>query len=262
MLGSRKNEVTRKNERNVFPTSTLGEPKSRRPVAASISPATAKIDARLDRHGGERLRHPRREGRAADGGEQHGEREQEEGEEVDPDLQARRPEQREAGEAEEGRCRDRDRAGQRRHLLAPQRAPRERERGGSEHCVEREQPAEVAVLREGDEEAVLGVELEGRTKRGDAEDDGRDEGGVADEPGRACGEENDAGYSDRHHGRPDRVGGGDQEPFGGPEGGEAGEEEAATVGDEDEHCPGRAEQRSDFSCAELVHAPSGPRAED
>ena len=262
MLGSRKNEVTRKNERKVLPTSTLGEPKSSRPVAASISPAMAKIDARPTATAASAFGIHAGKGARPTVARQDGEGEQEEGEQVGPDLQARRPEQREAGEAEERRRRVGDRTGERRHRLAAQRAPGECERGGPEDRVERQQPAEVAVLRESDEEAVLGVELEGRTERGDAEDDGRDERRVADEAGRAGREEGDAGHSDRHHGRPDGVGRGDQEPFGRPEGGEAGEEEAATVGDEDEHCAGRAEQRSDFSCAELVHAPSGPRAED
>ena len=132
----------------------------------------------LDR---EHAREPVPEGRVRDDREEGGEREDEEGDALLGGCRVVRPEERHDRERGERGRRHRERAGERRKLGAAQAPPGERRPGGREDDVERKEPPEPAGLAEADEEPVVRAELEGQPKRGDRDDDRRDERRPADE---------------------------------------------------------------------------------
>jgi hypothetical protein len=75
------------------------------------------------------------------------------------------PDDRQAGEREERRSGGGDHERQRADLAPAQRAPAERDPGGGQHEVERQQPPQAAVVGDLYEEGAAAVERERRPER-------------------------------------------------------------------------------------------------
>ena len=194
--------------------------------------------------------HPGRKWGPPDSGQEDGERQEKEGKHVGAHLLAQGPEDREAGQPDERRARDRDRARQRRQGNTLQRAPNQREHGGAEDRVQRQQAPQLTGLSEADEEPVVRVELERDSKRGGHEHGRRDHGRVADEDRGAgtqgCKADEPQPEQDGSNVQRD----GEQQSLGDDKCRDPTEEGASSAGDADEHGSGRAEERADLSCAE------------
>ena len=106
-------------------------------------------------------------GARADHGHQQRERDREVGEQLGRGREPVGPGERQAGEGDEGGGGIRDHARQRarRAGLGAQHPPRQRQRGGREHEVERQQPPELAVVGDRDREAAAGLEGDRRPQR-------------------------------------------------------------------------------------------------
>ena len=136
-----------------------------------------------DRDDREHARQPGRKRSAGDDGDESGEREQEEGKRRGAGLEIARPEKRQGRKSREGCCRQRGEQRQGRDALLPQDADDQRQAGGPEHAVEREQPPELAAVPDAEEEARVRVDVERQPERCRGEDERGGDVGPADEGG-------------------------------------------------------------------------------
>ncbi len=113
-----------------------------------------------DRDDREHARHPGREGSAGDDDDESGEREQEERQRRRPGLEIARPEERQGSKGREGCRRHRGEQRQGGDVVVTHDADDQRQAGGPQHAVERQQPPELAAVSDPEEEARVGVDVE------------------------------------------------------------------------------------------------------
>ena len=244
-----KREVTRKNDVYAFATSSVGEKKSVR-VCACQSPIEAKSAPRAASVSTSARGSQSASGVRASDAQPGDEREHEERERDATLPLVPAPEERDRSEGDEGRDREREQARRRRGRVALQHPVAEREDGGREDEVERQQ-----------QKRVLLPDANGDPERRDGEQHHGDDGGIAGERDRAEPGGDDANTQES---QPGRLGqekldvvvadeGAAETGRREPEEGETGEDEEAVAGQEHERRAGRSEERCDLSGVRVLH---------
>ena len=244
-----KSEVTRKNDVYAFATSSVGEKKSVRvcacqsPIEANSAPRAASV--RTSARGSQSASGVRASD--AETGDE-GEHEERERDAALPLVPA--PEERHRSEGDEGCDREREQARRCRGRVTLEHPVAEREDGGREDEVERQE-----------QERVLLADANGDPERRDGEKYHGDDGGVAGERDGADPGGDDAHTDERQPGRlrhekPDVVvadEGASEPGRREPQQGETGEDEEAVTGQEHEHRADRSEERCDLSGVRVLH---------